>query len=134
MRGLFALCCSLAALMGPGAGLADSIQTCRALKEQRDALANEAMRAEINLARRYRHQHCPVLNNRAEQANANSREFEAIDYRALLQCREAAERQLERDNAVLYRNRLGFTFYSPAGSDAARRADQVQEHLQGCGV
>ena len=135
MRRLLTLGCGLVALMAPAAGLADGISACRALKDQRDALASEAMRAEIALATHYRQQRCAELNSRAELANANSQVFAAIDYQALLQCRQAAERQLERENRVLYRNRLGFTFYSAAGSAAAQQADQQFEELkrQGCG-
>ena len=93
------------------------------------------MSAEIALATRYRQQRCPELNSRAELANANSQVFAAINYEALLQCRQVAERQLERENPVLYRNRLGFTFYSPAGSTAAQQADQQLQDMQrqGCG-
>lgn len=135
MSGLPAVGCGLVALILPAAVLADGISACRTLKEQRDALASDAMRAEISLASRYRQQRCPKLNRRAELANANSQVFAPIDYQALLQCRQAAERQLEEENPVLYRNRLGFTFYSPGGSAAAQRADQLldQLHQQGCG-
>ena len=135
MKLLLALGCNLLALITPTVGLADDFNTCRALKEQRDAVASDAMRAEISLASRYRQQHCPELNRQAEQANANSQGVVPIDAQVLLQCRQAAEQHLERENPVLYRNRLGFTFYSPAGSSAARRADQLLEQLdqQGCG-
>ena len=135
MNGVLALGCSLVAVMMPAAVLAEGLNTCRALKEQRDAVASDAMRAEISLASRYRQQHCPELNRQAEHANANSQGVVPIDAQALLQCRQSAEQHLERENPVLYRNRLGFTFYSPAGSSAARRADQLLEQLdqQGCG-
>jgi hypothetical protein len=131
MKGLLRLCCGLAAaLITPAAGLADGVEACRSLKEQRDALASEAMRAEIALITHYRQQRCPELNSRAELANANSQVFAPIDYQALLQCRQAAEQQLERENPVLYRNRLGFTFYSAGGSAFARQADQRLDALQ----
>lgn len=130
MKGVLHLSCSLVALMAPATALADGLQACRSLRDQRDALASEAMRAEIALTTQYRQQHCPELNNRAELANANSQVFAPIDYQALLQCRQAAEQQLERENPVLYRNRLGFTFYSAAGSTIARQADQRLEAMQ----
>ena len=116
MKRLLVCGLGLVALLSPAAGLADGVSTCRALKDRREALASEAMSAEIALATRYRQQRCPELNSRAELANANSQVFAAINYEALLQCRQVAERRLERENPVLYRNRLGFTFYSPAGS------------------
>jgi len=124
----------LAALIAPPAGLAETTGGCLALQEQRQALAREAMQAEIALAGRYRQQLCPELHRRAELANANSQVFTPINYTALLECREAAERRLERENSVIYRNRAGFTFYSAAGSAAAGLADQQLELLQrqGC--
>jgi hypothetical protein len=132
-RGL-ALGGALALVMAQAAAQAETTTACRAQTQQRDALAREAMRAEISLAARYREQHCPELNRQAELANANSLEFAPIDYQALLHCRQAAEQQLERDNPVLYRNQLGFTFYSADGSAAARLADRALEALkrQGC--
>ena len=124
-------------LLPPGAAFADALSAaCRTLQEQRDAVAREAMRAEIALATGYREQRCPELNRQAELANANSPMGAVVDYQALLLCRQAAEQQLERDNPVLYRNRLGFTFYSAAGAAAARRSDDLQQQInqQGCGV
>ena len=136
MKLFLALGCGLLALITPTAGLADDLSACRALKDERDALASEAMRAEIALATRYRQRRCPELNRRAELANANSQVFAPIDYQALLLCRQTAERELERENPVLYRNQLGFTFYSATGSAAARQADQRRQALaqQGCGA
>ena len=135
MKRLLVCGLGLVALLSPAAGLADGVSTCRALNDRREALASEAMSAEIALATRYRQQRCPELNSRAELANANSQVFAAINYEALLQCRQVAERRLERENPVLYRNRLGFTFYSPAGSTAAQQADQQLQDMQrqGCG-
>jgi len=131
MRRLRLLSFGLAALMAPAVGFAaDGGLACRTLKEQRDALAGAAMRAEIALARRYRQQRCPELNSRAELAHANEPALAPLNYEALLQCRQAAEWQLERENPVLYRNRLGFTFYSAAGSASARQADQRLEAMQ----
>ncbi|MFZ9849924.1 MAG: hypothetical protein ACO3FA_06120 [Vulcanococcus sp.] len=129
--------CALGALLtliAAPAGLAEAIAGCQPLQEQRQALAREAMQAEIALAGRYRQQLCPELHRRAELANANSQVFAPINYAALLECRQAAERQLEQENPLLYRNRAGFTFYSAAGHAAARLADQQLERLQrqGC--
>lgn len=106
-----------------------TISHCRALKDERDRLAAEAMRAEIALVERYRDRFCPALNRQAQQANANDQVFPPLDYTALLRCRHQAEQQLERDLPVLERNSLGFTYYSPTGATAARQADQLRAQI-----
>ena len=110
-------------------GLAGSLQQCRDLRERRDALAAEAMAAEIALVQEVRGRLCPRLRRQADAANANDQVFTPIDYQALLLCRRRAEQLVERTRPVRYRNRLGFTFYTEGGADLAARADAVAREM-----
>lgn len=102
---------SVAGLVAPAADV-----TCRVLKEQRDLLARQAFEAEIAVLHRLRLQICP----RQEAADQSE-----LDYGAYVRCRHQAEAQLERSRPVLYRNSLGFTYYTPAGARLARQADAL---------
>lgn len=116
--------CLLLALWS-GSTFAAEQNQCRTLKDERDSLASQAMAAEIALGKKYREKICPSLAKQAEQANANGRSSQFINYEALLDCRKKAETRLERENKVLYRNRLGFTFYTSKGAKFAKEADQL---------
>ncbi|MEA5442607.1 hypothetical protein [Cyanobium gracile] len=105
--------------------LAANLEQCRMLRERRDALAAEAMTAEIALVQELRGRLCPLLRRQADGANANDQVFVPIDYEALLLCRRQAEQLIERTRAVHYRNRLGFTFYTADGAALAEQADAV---------
>ena len=102
---------SVAGWMAPAAAV-----DCRVMKEQRDLLAREAFEAEVAVLRRLRLQICP----RQETADQSE-----LDYGAYVRCRHQAEAQLERTRPVLYRNSLGFTYYTPAGARLARQADAL---------
>jgi hypothetical protein len=119
----------LAALLLPGA-LAGTLETCRGLRERRDALAAAAMTAEIGLVQELRGRLCPVLRRQADGANANDQVFAPIDYEALRLCRRRAEQLIERTRPVRYRNRLGFTFYTAGGASLAEQADGVAGEMQ----
>jgi hypothetical protein len=103
--------------------------TCQPLRDQRDALASQAMEQEIALVHSYRLRRCPALTRQADGANALDRQFPAIDFNALLACRRGAERDLERHERRLHRNRLGFWFYTPQGAALARQADALSQRL-----
>lgn len=109
--------------------LAGSLENCRQRRLQRDDLASRSMQAEIVLLQELRDRICPVLRRQADAANAANpqanRTGESIDYQALLLCRRRAEQLLERTRPVLYRNRLGFLYYTPSGAALARQADAV---------
>jgi len=152
-----ALVVVLVASMAPLASWAGDLDLCRGLKAERDRLAAEAMRAEIALVRRYRERLCPVLEQQAQAANANSQvasatgptanatgptanansqaakatgqPFQSFDYAAFIRCRHQAEQMLEHNHRLLYRNHQGFTFYTAAGASLARQADQVRQQL-----
>ncbi|MCP9934503.1 hypothetical protein KBZ08_11335 [Cyanobium sp. Candia 9D4] len=98
-------------------------EACRNLLDQRHALAEQAMKAEIALVRTIRERICPALSQQADGANANDRNGQAIDYQALIDCRHKAEEQLLRSQPVLYVNRQQFRFYTAAGAKLARQAD-----------
>ena len=119
-------------LAASGAAAAD-LERCYGLMDQRDQRGGEAMAAEISLARRYRDRQCPALSRQAEAANALTGTFAPLDYEALIACRHRAEQQLERDNPVLFRNSLGFTFYTPRGAQQARQADALLRQLDALG-
>lgn len=108
---------------------------CRALREQRDSLATEAMTAELTLVRQVRERICGPLTRQAELANANQAPplpgagEPATDYQALLHCRQQAEQVIKASHPLLYRNRLGFIYYTPTGASLARRADGLQGSL-----
>jgi hypothetical protein len=90
-------CCWLAA-----PAMAAESQACRNLLDQRNALAEQAMKAEIALVRTIRERIRPVLSQQADQANANDRnEQKTVDYQALIDCRHKAEEQLLRSQRVL---------------------------------
>ncbi len=126
----------------PAAAMAADAERCGALLDQRHALAARAMAEEIRLAGSVRERLCPVLNRRADAANANPEaaagaaagvvagsapQEPAFDYGAYLECRHRAEAELARTHPVLHRNRLGFPFYTEAGAFWARASDQLLE-------
>ncbi len=99
---------------------------CRALGDQRDQLARQAMQAEIALLHALRQRLCPQQEALASAANALSADApqaSPFDYAGYIRCRARAEAQLERSRPVLFRNRLGFTFYTAPGARLAREAD-----------
>lgn len=100
---------------------------CRPWRERREALAGQAMAAEIALVRRLRQRLCPKEEEQAAGANADERRYGVIDYSALIACRQQAETELKRDWPVLYRNRRGFVFYTSQGAALARQADGVEQ-------
>ena len=93
------------------------------------------MAAELTLVRQVRERICGPLTRQAEQANANQPPpaagagEPATDYRALLHCRQQSEQVLKASHPVLYRNRLGFTYYTPGGAALATRADALERSL-----
>lgn len=110
--------------------LAGTLEQCRDLRQRRDALAAEAMAAEIVLAQELRERLCPELNRQAEGSNANDQVFVPIDYEALRLCRRRAEQLIERTRPVRYRSRVAFTFYTTAGAVLAEKADAVAGEMQ----
>jgi hypothetical protein len=118
-------CCWLSA-----PALSAELEACRNLLDQRHALAEQAIKAEIALVRTIRERICPVLSQQADQANANDRSELTIDYQALLDCRHKAEEQLLRSQRVLYVNRQQFRFYTAAGAKLARQADGLDQELR----
>jgi hypothetical protein len=120
---------SLACLLAAPAMAADR-EACRNLLDQRNALAEQAIKAEIALVRTIRERICPVLSKQADRANANDRSELTIDYQALLDCRHKAEEQLLRSRRVLYVNRQRFRFYTAAGAKLARQADGLDQELR----
>ncbi|WP_322765113.1 hypothetical protein [Cyanobium usitatum] len=112
-----------------GSTFAAEQNQCSTLKDERDSLASQAMVAEIDLGRKYREQICPGLARQAEQANANEGSSGIINYEALIDCRKKAEARLKKNNKLLYRNLLGFTFYTPKGASLARQADQKSTEM-----
>lgn len=127
--------------LAPQAGPAADAERCGALLDRRNALAEQAMAAEIHLASTVRDRLCPALNRRADAANANPEsaaaadlQQEPFDFGGYVECRHRAEAELARSRAVLYRNQLGFPFYTQAGADLARQSDRlVQERIRsGC--
>lgn len=119
-------------LLAGGAQGADQ-ETCRRLRQQRDALALQAMEDELVLVRRFRSRLCPQLAEQAEGANANDQRYGPLDYAAWSQCRQEAERQLEGSLPMRYRNDQGFVFYTPSGASLARQADQRSAAIKGEG-
>ncbi len=113
--------------------LAQGQEACTVLKSQRDRLSSEAMGFEIALVKTYRERVCPALSRRADAANANDKLYAPIDYEALVICRSKAEKMLERDGKILYRNSLGFTFYTQKGADLSKEADRLVRAMQGQG-
>ena len=110
--------------------MAAELEACRNLLDQRNALAEQAMKAEIALVRTTRERICPVLSQQADGANANDRNELTIDYQALIECRHKAEEQLLRSRRVLYVNRQQFRFYTAAGAKLARQADGLAQELR----
>ena len=110
--------------------MAADMEVCRNLLDQRNALAEQAMKAEIALVRTIRERICPVLSQQADGANANDRNEQTIDYQALIKCRHKAEEQLLRSQRVLYVNRQQFRFYTAAGAKRARQADGLDQKLR----
>lgn len=134
MKGTKRAAVCLALSLWSGSTFAAEQNQCYALKDERDSLASQAMAAEIDLSRKYREQICPGLATQAEESNANERSTEMMDYGALIDCRKKAEVRLERNNQVLYRNRLAFTFYTPKGAFLAKQSDQKSAEMvnRGC--
>ena len=118
-------CCWLVA-----PAMAAELEACRNLLDQRNALAEQAMKAEIALVRTIRERICPVLSQQADGANANDRNELTIDYQALIECRHKTEEQLLRSQRVLYINRQQFRFYTAAGAKLARQADGLMQPLR----
>ena len=118
-------CCWLTAPV-----MAAELEACRNLLDQRNALAEQAMKAEIALVRSVRERICPVLSQQADGANANDRNEPTIDYQALIVCRYKAEEQLLRSRRVLYVNRQRFRFYTAAGAKLAQQADGLDQELR----
>jgi hypothetical protein len=118
-------CCWLTAPV-----LAAEVEACQNLLDQRNALAEQAMKAEIALVRTIRERICPLLSQQADGANANDRNELTIDYQALIECRDKAEEQLLRSQRVLYVNRQQFRFYTAAGAMLARQADGLNQELR----
>ena len=110
--------------------MAAELEACRNLLDQRNALAEQAMKAEIALVRSVRERICPVLSQQADGANANDRNEPTIDYKALIVCRYKAEEQLLRSRRVLYVNRQRFRFYTAAGAKLAQQADGLDQELR----
>ncbi|MCP9796177.1 hypothetical protein [Cyanobium sp. Lug-B] len=118
-------CCWLTAPV-----MAAEAEACRNLLEQRHALAEQAMKAEIALVRTTQERICPVLSQQADGANANDRNEQTINYQALLDCRQKTEEQLLRSQRVLYVNTQQFRFYTAAGAKLARQADGLMQQMQ----
>jgi len=110
--------------------MAAESEACQKLLDQRNALAEQALKAEIALVRTIRERICPVLSQQADGANANDRNEPTIDYQALLNCRHKAEEQLLRSQRVLYVNHQQFRFYTAAGAKLARQADGLDQELR----
>ena len=110
--------------------MAAELEACRNLLDQRNALAEQAMKAEIALVRTIRERICPVLSQQADGANANGRNELTIDYQALIECRHKTEEQLLRSQRVLYINRQQFRFYTAAGAKLAWQADGLMQPLR----
>lgn len=110
--------------------MAAEMEACRNLLDQRNALAEQAMKAEIALVRTIRERICPLLSQQADGANANDRNELTIDYQALIDCRHRAEEQLLRSQPVLYVNRQHFRFYTATGAKLARQADELDQKLR----
>ena len=120
-------------LVAQGLGAAPA---CPALREQRDQLATQAMRAEIALVQTIRRRLCPREEALAEQANASgtasgdpSTQAAPLDFGAYIRCRHQAEDMLGRTRPVLYTNRQQFLFYSAEGARLARAADALLPQL-----
>ena len=118
-------CCWLAAPV-----VEAELEPCQSLLDQRNALAEQAMKAEIALVRTIRERICPVLSQQADGANAIDRNELTIDYQSLLDCRHKAEEQLLRSQRVIYVNRQLFRFYTAAGAKLARQADGLAQELR----
>ena len=110
--------------------MAAELEACQNLLDQRNALAEQAIKAEIALVRSVRERICPVLSQQADGANANVRSEPTIDYQALIECRHKAEEQLLRSRRVLYVNRQRFRFYTAAGAKLAQQADGLDQELR----
>ncbi|MCX5951589.1 MAG: hypothetical protein NT158_10665 [Cyanobacteria bacterium] len=128
MRHLLTLLLACGWLAAPA--MAAESEACQNLLDQRNALAEQALKAEIALVRTIRERICPVLSQQADRANANDRNELTIDYQALLVCRHKAEEQLLRSQRVLYVNRQRFRFYTAAGAKLARQADGLDQELR----
>lgn len=111
------------ALQGPAAG-AD----CKQLSLQREHQAAQAMQAELVLIHELRQRICPK-----QEALASATDLAApseLDLAAYIRCRREAEAELQRSKPVLYTNRNGFTFYTPAGAQRAAAADTLLEAMK----
>lgn len=101
-------------------------EDCQALRERRDQLARQAMQLEIALLHDVRQRLCPQQEAAATEANALVAQPSVdppLNYEAYIRCRARAEAQLQRSRPVLYRNRLGFPYYTAAGARLAQEAD-----------
>lgn len=115
-------------------------ESCQALRERRDQLAQGAMQAEVALSQDLRQRLCPRQEALAARAQAGAAEppaaprlerdsEEGVDYAAYIRCRRQAEAELRRSRPVLYRNQRGFPFYAEQGASLARQADGLQSRL-----
>lgn len=108
-------------------------EDCLDLYERRDQLARQAMQPEIVLLHDLRQRLCPQQEAIATEANALAAKPAGdalLDYGAYIHCREQAEAQLQLSRPVLYRNRLGFTYYTPAGARLGREVDALQARTE----
>ena len=126
----------LAAQVAPALGA----ESCQALQERRDQLAQRAMQAEVALSQALRQRLCPDQEQRAARAQARAADppadprleresGEGVDYGAYIRCRRQAEAELRRSRPVLYRNQRGFPYYAAAGATLARQADGLRSRL-----
>jgi hypothetical protein len=108
--------------------------SCLQLRQERDALAQEALREELTLVRGLRERLCPGLSRRADAANAIDQVFDPIDYGALRECRQRTETELAATRPVLHRNLRQFPFYTATGAERARQADRLEQRMEerGC--
>lgn len=94
------------------------------------------MEQEISLVRSVRARICPELERTAEAANARDQLYaplDSFDYAAWNHCRRAAEEQLGRSQAPLFRNHQGFVFYTIQGARFAEQADHLHASFKALG-
>lgn len=106
---------------------------CEQWQQQRDALAREAMQAEIEAVHRLRLRICPQQEQQASLRNADQTQqpnAAPFNYEAYIRCREQAEAQLLHSKRVLYRSRLHFTYYTALGAQRAQQADALRSKLE----
>ena len=102
---------------------------CRALQEQRDRLARQAIQAEVQLLHSLRQRICPQQEQLANNTTAGD-DKETLDLSAYIRCRQAADVALQQSHPVLYTNQHGFTHYTPDGARWARQADALLQAIK----